>query len=311
MVLDNMDLSSHVSFLLTPHSLSESSTLIIPWVVQFVASWVAFLLYMRADFETFQRGGEEYFVKVKLPTRHPLTRNPGGRAGEASSLFGLFPRPSTFWYSQLFMVPLVLFNQLIVWPLVSFLFIWPIWQQREAESGISSWSWAAQLGTLVSLMVVSDQLWYWAHRMLHLPLFWSWAHRDHHVAPQAALSATFVHPLEYSLFCLAMQLPFALVGFPMAVHAVPLGWGMFTGSGAHSGYSGVFANGDEHNAHHLVTDVNFGLLMIADRMWGTHWRPESGLSLGQLNLKLKKSNITKEIEQEFGEGPTMIGGKGE
>jgi sterol desaturase/sphingolipid hydroxylase (fatty acid hydroxylase superfamily) len=200
------------------------------------------------------------------------------------------------------MVPLVLFNQLIVWPLVSLLIIWPIWQQREAESGISSWSWIAQLGTLVSLMVVSDQLWYWAHRMLHLPMFWSWAHRDHHVAPQAALSATFVHPLEYSLFCLAMQLPFALAGFPMLIHAMPLGWGMFTGSGAHSGYSGVLANGDEHNAHHLVTDVNFGLLMIADRMWGTHWRPESGLSLSQLNLKLKKSSITKEIEDEFGDG---------
>lgn len=31
-----------------------------------------------------------------------------------------------------------------------------------------------------------------------------------------------------------------------------MGWGMFTGSGAHSGYSGTFANGDKHNAHHMM-----------------------------------------------------------
>jgi hypothetical protein len=48
---------------------------------------------------------------------------------------------------------------------------------------------------------------------------------------------------------------------------------MFTGSGAHSGYSGDFANGDKHNGHHYFHNVNFGLLMIADSMFGTHWNP--------------------------------------
>ena len=72
---------------------------------------------------------------------------------------------------------------------------------------------------------------------------------------------------------------------------------MMTGSGAHSGYSGEFANGDKHNAHvrwhvtrlfyaleffsitfvcptqHVYHNVNFGLLMIADMVCGTHWEP--------------------------------------
>ena len=68
---------------------------------------------------------------------------------------------------------------------------------------------------------------------------------------QAALSATYVSPLEYALFTLSTQLWFALVGFPLLPVVIALGWGMFTGSGAHSGYSGGLANGDEHNAHHV------------------------------------------------------------
>jgi hypothetical protein len=36
--------------------------------------------------------------------------------------------------------------------------------------------------------------------------YWRNQHNKHHAAPQSAVSATFVHPLEYALFCLAMQL---------------------------------------------------------------------------------------------------------
>jgi sterol desaturase/sphingolipid hydroxylase (fatty acid hydroxylase superfamily) len=93
------------------------------------------------------------------------------------------------------------------------------------------------------------------------------------IAEQTAISATYVHPVEYAMFTVAMNLPFALAGFPAWVHAIPMGWGMFTGSGAHSGYSGKFANGDKHNAHHYYHNVNFGLLMAADVMFGTHWSP--------------------------------------
>ena len=81
------------------------------------------------------------------------------------------------------------------------------------------------------LMCVSDQLWYWSHRLMHTRWAWRNLHRMHHVAPQAALSATYVHPLEYALFTVAMQLPFAIAGFPVWVVAVPMGRGMLTGVG--------------------------------------------------------------------------------
>lgn len=314
---------AHAAFLATPHAppaLASASNLIVPWAVQVVASWLAFACYARIDAEHFAKG-VRHFHDVKLPTRHPVDRSPlerapTGPAGPAAAaaaeqfppLFcGLVRCRSAFAYSQLFMVPLVLYNQLVVWPLVSLLLVWPTWQAREAACGVAAWPLAQQLALMVPLMLVSDQLWYWAHRMLHLRAFWSWAHREHHAAPQSAISATFVHPLEYALFALAMQLPFALAGFPMRVHAVPLAWGMFTGSGAHSGYSGALANGDEHNAHHLVTDVNFGLLMVADRMWGTHWRPGAGPPPRGVAAAAAAA-LTKGIEAEFGN--EIVGGVG-
>ena len=187
---------------------------------------------------------------------------------------GLVPRVSVFWYTQLSMVPLVLFNQLVVWPLASLLVVWPLWARRDVAEAPGAWAWGVMAPSLVALMLISDQLWYWSHRLMHTPWCWDHLHRMHHVAPQCAISATFVHPWEYTLFCISMQLPFAVAGFPMWLWLIPMGWGMLTGSGAHSGYGGDFANGEKHGTgHHLYHSANFGLLMIADQMYGTHWAP--------------------------------------
>lgn len=261
----------HAEWLLQPHNWRAAETwgaletLFYPWAVQFVMSWVGFTIYMVWDYRSYARGTLE---TDKLPSRHPIHDNPKG-AGERLTLCGVPCSP--FWYSQLFMVPLVLYNQLVVWPLVSLLVVWPQWAQNRTP--LAAWSWPGVVGALAALMLVSDQMWYWSHRLMHTPYAWRALHKMHHVAPQSAISATYVHPWEYTLFTIAMQLPYAVAGFPLWVHAVPLGWGMLTGSGAHSGYSGEFANGDKHNAHHYYHNVNFGLLMIADMVFGTHWAP--------------------------------------
>jgi sterol desaturase/sphingolipid hydroxylase (fatty acid hydroxylase superfamily) len=277
-------LSSHLAFLLQPHSqeLSSASTLFFPWLVQLLLSWVGFSIYIAWDCSARSRGTLE---SEKLPSRHPIHVSPlspeeagvlpDGRLLLFRGLLpeALCPAVSVFWYSQLFMVPLVLFNQCVVWPLTSLLLVWPLWAQREAPLA----SWGGLLGSvaaLIPLMLISDQLWYWSHRLMHTPWCWANLHRMHHIAPQCAISATYVHPWEYAMFCASMQLPFAAAGFPMWVHAVPMGWGMLTGSGAHSGYGGSFANGEKHGTgHHLYHSANFGLLMIADVMYG-EWRAE-------------------------------------
>lgn len=227
-------LSSHVAWLSTPHrNWRDAETLVVPWAVQFVCSWAAFLLYMRLDYEHYMRGSL-YGPSAKLPSRHPL-------------------RP--FWAVQLRMVPLVLFNQCVVWPLVSLAVVWPLWARTNTSAlgdVLGGWRAGALLPAFLACMAASDQLWYWCHRLLHVRLLcgvriWDRCHREHHCAEQCALSATFVHPLEYALFTFSMQIFFAAAGFPMYLHALPLGWGMFTGSGAHSGYRCVGRNGRPRN----------------------------------------------------------------
>jgi len=274
-------ITSHASFLATPHpAWSDARSLLLPWAVQFLLSWVGFGIYIAWDYSAHRRGALE---REKLPSRHPIHLAPPLPPGSPPPapdgrlpLWGhllpraLVPFVPVFWYSQLFMVPLVLFNQLVVWPLTSLLVVWPLWAGRDG----GGWGWAATLLALPPLMLASDQLWYWSHRLMHTPWCWTHLHRMHHVAPQCAISATYVHPWEYTLFCVAMQLPFAAAGFPLRVWLVPMGWGMLTGSGAHSGYGGDFANGEKHGTgHHLYHSANFGLLMVADQMYGTHWAP--------------------------------------
>ena len=227
---------------------------------------------MTWDYMCYTKGTLEV---VKLPSRHALLTNP--EPDDALGADGLLPlygglfRVPVFWYTQLFMVPLVLFNQVIVWPLVSLIVVWPTWAVRHADCVSGRWGWygLGAVAALIPLMLISDQMWYWSHRLMHTRWAWRHLHSMHHVAPQAALSATYVHPLEYTLFTIAMQLPFAVAGFPVWVVAVPMAWGMVTGSGAHSGYGGDFANGEKHGTgHHLYHSANFGLLMVADMMYG-------------------------------------------
>lgn len=138
-----------------------------------------------------------------------------------------------FWVVQFRMIPLVLYNQLVVWPLVYLILLWPIWSKTHLSE--SEWSSRYGIWTLppawLALAIISDQMWYWSHRLMHVPFAWKHYHRMHHIAEQCALSATYVHAVEYALFTFALGLPFALAGFPVYFHAVSLAWGMFTGSG--------------------------------------------------------------------------------
>lgn len=253
----------HVNWLTTSHpTFTEAQTLFWPWLIQFIFSWIGFSIYIVWDYNEYKLRRLE---QAKLPTRHPVHEQ------QSDSLKFMGVEWSPFVYNQLFMVPVVLYNQLVVWPLVSLLLVWPQWAQNHRPP--SAWTTPELVLTFITCMLVSDQMWYWSHRLMHVPWCWKVLHKMHHIAPQCAISATYVHCWEYTLFTISMQLPFALAGFPMWIHAVPLAWGMLTGSGAHSGYSGSFAAGDQHNAHHFYHNVNFGLLMIADGAWGTLWKP--------------------------------------
>jgi sterol desaturase/sphingolipid hydroxylase (fatty acid hydroxylase superfamily) len=298
--------ASHASFLATPHAGDPASwvTLLRPWLVHFVFSWIGFTLYMVWDYRAYRAGT---LAVDKLVTRHPVSVAPPEAAGAADPADGRVPvlgglaRLPPFWYAQLFMVPLVLYNQLVVWPLTSLLVVWPVWARTHRP--LAEWGWGELVCTMAACFLVSDVMWYWSHRLMHVPWCWKHLHRMHHVAPQCAISATYVHPWEYTMWAVAMQLPWAVAGFPVAVYLVPLGWGMLTGSGAHSGYGGEFANGAKHNAHHYFHNVNFSLLMLADMVWGTHWSPGDPLPRG--------SALHDDVSSAFPSVFQVAGGLGE
>lgn len=108
--------TAHLDFLATRHGWPELRILVVNWAVQFVCSWVAFSIYVVWDYRNWKAGRLE---SSKLPSRHPL---------------------HPFWWSQLRMVPLVLYNQLVVWPLVNLLLCWPQWAVTERP--LSYWGWS-------------------------------------------------------------------------------------------------------------------------------------------------------------------------
>ena len=135
-------------WLALPAALPPADTLLYPWLVQFLLSWVGFSIYMVWDYRCHLAGT---LATAKLPSRHAIHVQP--RAALPDSALGadgtallftdllpraLCPRVSVFWFSQLFMVPLVLFNQCIVWPLVSLLCIWPLWAGRDGS--LAAWA---------------------------------------------------------------------------------------------------------------------------------------------------------------------------
>lgn len=83
------------------------------------------------------------------------------------------------------MVPLVLYNQLVVWPLMFLLFVWPQWSMNLTTT--SEWGWKMIPGVVV-LLLISDQMWYWSHRLMHTSYCWKAYHRMHHIAEQTGES---------------------------------------------------------------------------------------------------------------------------
>ncbi len=149
------------------------------------------LCVCRLDYEHYINGSLE---KNKLPTRHPL--NP-------------------FWVVQFRMIPLVLYNQLVVWPLVYLILLWPIWSKTHLSE--SEWSSRYGIWTLppawLALAIISDQMWYWSHRLMHGERLGRGWYRESLVGSRncEALDFSMVAfiPQNFSAVCLETLSPYA------------------------------------------------------------------------------------------------------
>jgi len=139
----------------------------------------------------------------------------------------------------------------------------------------------------LELVLLMDMVTYWTHRAFHrFPLLWRF-HAIHHSATTVRWSTTArVHPLNDLVNYVVALLPFALLGFPIALALKLLPVVMFYALMAHAQLRldfgplrSVLVSPRFHRWHHTHSseggNMNFAnVFALWDRLFGTYYLPE-------------------------------------
>lgn len=181
-------------------------------------------------------------------------------------------------------------------PLVAGLFAWA-WRHRLADPPHHGQAW---VGSLVLLLLATDFLYYWQHRLSHR-VRWFWAnHAVHHSSTRLNLSAAL--RLGWTSFLsgnVLWFLPLAWIGFApqyvLGAMAFDLSYQFFLHTALRPSQPhgpgplrraarGLFNTPSHHRVHHAIhpacLDRNFGgVLIVFDRMFGTFADAPAGTPL--------------------------------
>ena len=120
-------------------------------------------------------------------------------------------------------------------------------------------------------LVLREALFYYSHRLLHIPFLYRRIHKKHHkfTAP-IALAAQFAHPLE-QIFAnaLPISLPPQLLHSHILTFWAYLAWELFNTATVHSGYDFFHNKAKMHDLHHEKFNLNFGSIGLFDWLHGT------------------------------------------
>ncbi|KAJ5211587.1 uncharacterized protein N7498_003233 [Penicillium cinerascens] len=123
---------------------------------------------------------------------------------------------------------------------------------------------------LISILI-RETLFYYSHRLLHVPYFYRRIHKKHHkfTAP-IALAAQFAHPLE-QIFAnaLPISLPPQLLRSHVLTFWLFLAWELFNTATVHSGYDFFHNKAKMHDLHHEKFNLNYGSIGLLDWVHGT------------------------------------------
>lgn len=125
---------------------------------------------------------------------------------------------------------------------------------------------------VLACIFLREILFYYAHRVLHLPAVYPKIHKVHHrfTAP-VALAAQYAHPIEH-LF--ANTLPISIP--PMILHCHVVSFWVFLAAELletttmHSGYDFLGGIAKKHDAHHEKFLIHFGTIGLLDWVHGTN-----------------------------------------
>lgn len=130
----------------------------------------------------------------------------------------------------------------------------------------------AELARDVALcLLLREALFYYSHRLFHIPYFYVRIHKKHHqfTAP-IALAAQYAHPIEQIVAnALPISLPPQIVGSHVLTFWAFLALELFNTATVHSGYDFFQNKAKMHDLHHEKFNLNYGSLGLLDWVHGT------------------------------------------
>jgi sterol desaturase/sphingolipid hydroxylase (fatty acid hydroxylase superfamily) len=127
---------------------------------------------------------------------------------------------------------------------------------------------------LVLCSIAREALFYYSHRIFHLPILYRHIHKVHHeFSAPTALAMQYAHPVEHIV---SNIVPIAAPARIFKVHIITF-WIFIVGSMvqgllAHSGYdirTIIGTKSSVHDMHHEFGNVNFGIIGFLDKIHGT------------------------------------------
>ncbi|OXB76148.1 UNVERIFIED_CONTAM: hypothetical protein H355_016726, partial [Colinus virginianus] len=164
-----------------------------------------------------------------------------------------------------------LFNQFFVsFPMLVPMFYVMKWWGSTFSKELPTFQWF--LVELSIFTLIEEILFYYSHRLVHLPLLYKHIHKKHHewTAPIGVVSI-YAHPLEHIL---SNMLPVMTGPMLMGSHIVSItAWfslALVTTSISHCGYHLPFLPSPEfHDFHHLKFNQCYGVLGVLDYLHRT------------------------------------------
>jgi len=194
----------------------------------------------------------------------------------------------------------VLFNQAVVSLPISFGFYY-LYQWRGCSMTLPLPSFKAFLCQMGFCILFEEILFYYSHRILHIPFFYRLIHKKHHqwTAP-IGVAAVYCYPAEHIF---SNMLPILtgplIVGAHAAVTFVWIYMAILNTIHVHSGYHVPFLPSPQsHDWHHYRFNENFGVIGLMDYLHGTDtyfkqsdqfYRHRTYFSLDEYSARVQKA----------------------